>query len=254
MSDNTQVSNEEILRALKLLENTLRGNQTTMMAAAKSTPLAATSESRYNYTELSDADGNVVYPHSGAAVIWMQDGTNVQQVLGRLAKILESIDGISSVTNLDDDTKLATAKAVASLNDILDTLNRNLTANGAVKKYEVVSGDGLYVSYQDGEETVKKKLGDPVYTTRTIASGRNFTYRDHGASAVTSVAIPQYDNEKVVAVYLNNINASNDATALQYGRFSHKINGNNLEVTVTMNSNAGGSTFSADIIGIYAKV
>ena len=133
-------------------------------------------------------------------------------------------------------------------------VNRNLTDDGAITGYEVISGDGVYINYKDGEETVKKKLGDPVYTTRTIASGRNFTYRDHGASAVTSVAIPQYDNEKVVAVYLNNINASNDATALQYGRFSHKINGNNLEVTITMNSNAGGSTFSADIIGIYAKV
>ena len=99
----------------------------------------------------------------------------------------------------------------------------------------------------------KKELGETEYVTRTISSGTNFRYADHGGTAVTNVSIPQYDGEKVIAVYLNNFNASNDATSLQYGRISYSISGNTLNVSVTMNANAGGSVFSVSIIGVYAK-
>lgn len=36
---------------------------------------------KYLPTELQDADGNVVYPHTDASVVWTQDNRNVEDVL-----------------------------------------------------------------------------------------------------------------------------------------------------------------------------
>lgn len=36
---------------------------------------------RYLPTELSNKDGDIVYPHSDASIIWMEDGKSVQQAL-----------------------------------------------------------------------------------------------------------------------------------------------------------------------------
>lgn len=46
-----------------------------------------------------------------------------------------------------------------------DTLNQNLGAlndGGAIKGLEVREGDGVYITYADGADTVSKKLGDHV--------------------------------------------------------------------------------------------
>lgn len=36
---------------------------------------------QYLPTELQDADGNVVYPHTSANIVWMQDNRNIEEVL-----------------------------------------------------------------------------------------------------------------------------------------------------------------------------
>ncbi len=36
---------------------------------------------KYLPTELQDADGNVVYPHTDASVVWTQDNRSVEEVL-----------------------------------------------------------------------------------------------------------------------------------------------------------------------------
>lgn len=38
---------------------------------------------QYLPTELQDADGNVVYPHTSASVVWTQDNRNMEEVLKR---------------------------------------------------------------------------------------------------------------------------------------------------------------------------
>ena len=97
-------------------------------------------------------------------------------------------------------------------------------------------------------------MGDPVYTTRTISQNHRFNARDGGVSTVTSVQIPQYEGEKLVAAYVNNVNITNDSNELAYGRFSYSISGNTLNVTFTMQAYRGGTTFYGDVIGVYAKV
>lgn len=36
-------------------------------------------EGRYLPTELQDSEGNVIYPHTEADVVWMQDGKSVEE-------------------------------------------------------------------------------------------------------------------------------------------------------------------------------
>lgn len=36
---------------------------------------------RYLPTELQDSNGDVVYPHTEADIVWMQDGKSVQEFL-----------------------------------------------------------------------------------------------------------------------------------------------------------------------------
>lgn len=44
----------------------------------------------YLPTELQDAEGNVVYPHTSAAVVWTQDNENVEEVLKRKTEMVIS--------------------------------------------------------------------------------------------------------------------------------------------------------------------
>lgn len=49
-----------------------------------------------------------------------------------------------------------------------------MTDDGAITGYEVISGDGVYINYKDGDETVKKKLGkSEIYFSKLRFSGRN---------------------------------------------------------------------------------
>lgn len=46
----------------------------------------------YTYlpTEMQDADGNVVYPHTSANIVWTQENENVEEVLKRKMELVVS--------------------------------------------------------------------------------------------------------------------------------------------------------------------
>lgn len=147
---------------------------------------------RYLPTELSDDSGNIVYPHSEADIIWMQDGRDVEEVLKRLDELLNGITGISSVRNLDDATKLATAKAVNSLSALIDALNNNLGGCSLERK-----GNDFYIV---GADSVRKKLGSglKLLHIRYVVGASN--YSPYGSINV------QFLNES--ATYLAQSNAA----------------------------------------------
>lgn len=45
---------------------------------------------RYLPTELQDENGNVIYPHSQADIIWTQDGRSVEEVLKKKMELVVS--------------------------------------------------------------------------------------------------------------------------------------------------------------------
>lgn len=45
---------------------------------------------RYLPTELQDNNGNVIYPHSQADIIWMQDGRSVEEVMQKKLELMVS--------------------------------------------------------------------------------------------------------------------------------------------------------------------
>lgn len=49
---------------------------------------------RYLPTELQNSDGDVIYPHTEADVVFMSDGENVEEVLKRKGKIVFSRENI----------------------------------------------------------------------------------------------------------------------------------------------------------------
>lgn len=50
---------------------------------------------RYLPTELQDKDGNVIYPHTEAGVVWLSDGTHMENALNE-AVTDEDIESIFS--------------------------------------------------------------------------------------------------------------------------------------------------------------
>lgn len=46
-----------------------------------------------NKIEMQDENGNIYYPHTDATVVFLQDGSNVQTVIGNVTTLLDTING-----------------------------------------------------------------------------------------------------------------------------------------------------------------
>lgn len=142
---------------------------------------------RYLPTELSDNSGNIVYPHSEADIIWMQDGRDVEEVLKRLDELLNGITGISSVRNLDDATKLATAKAVNSLSALIDALNNNL---GGYSFGTTAEGQPGY--RKPGADTVTPFRQFPSFLSKHIDHNRYTKYTNSASKDQLLIGVATY--------------------------------------------------------------
>lgn len=83
-----------------------------------------------------------------ANTLEFDDGKTAQDKLG-------AIDGISSSRESNSDKIAASTALVSELNSDLTALNDA----GAIQGMEVREGDGVYITYTDGADTVSKKLG-----------------------------------------------------------------------------------------------
>lgn len=81
----------------------------------------------YFLSQLQDYVGNLIYPHTSSRVTFRPDGSTAEKWLALVQLVLDGITGVTSATNVDDETMLATAKAVKELAVSLGTLNNNLT-------------------------------------------------------------------------------------------------------------------------------
>lgn len=96
--------------------------------------------------------------------------TNVSTMVAQIVDV-ERAEGIVSeegnalsAANMND-LEQRVADGFTSVQRTTDTLTRDLGAlndGGAIKGLEVREGDGVYITYADGADTVSKKLGDHV--------------------------------------------------------------------------------------------
>lgn len=109
--------------------------------------------------EMQDNLGNTIYPHTEAGLVYCSDGETVQEKLAGTAETLDGITGVSDSTELDDNTKLATSKAVNTLRN-----NVNSSLNGCSFEQE---GNNFYII---GADAVRKKLGSVTLYIRATSS------------------------------------------------------------------------------------
>ena len=74
------------------------------------------SKRSYHIGELQDNEGNVVYPHTEASVVFCSDGGTVQEKLeSHGIKALANITGVTDSTEVSNSNILATSKALNNL-------------------------------------------------------------------------------------------------------------------------------------------
>lgn len=65
--------------------------------------------------ELQDDEGNAIYPHSEASVIWCSDGENVQKKISHYEKSIGFVEGKTDSTEMNSSKILATSAALFNL-------------------------------------------------------------------------------------------------------------------------------------------
>lgn len=94
------------------------------------------SKRNYHIGELQDSDGNVVYPHTEASVVFCADGKTVQEKLtsGGI-EVLAGVTGKTDSLEVSDSNILATSKAV---NNLKTEVNNTLANKSYVNKSETL--------------------------------------------------------------------------------------------------------------------
>ena len=95
--------------------------------------------------ELQDYEGNTIYPHSEADVIFCTDGETTQSKLNKYENALGNVTGVTDSLEVDDSKILVSAKALHKVNSSLDGCS-----------FEQ-DGEDFYIV---GADSVRKKLGN----------------------------------------------------------------------------------------------
>ena len=90
------------------------------------------SKRNYHIGELQDSNGDIVYPHTEASVVFCSDGKTVQEKLSsQSSEVLANITGVTDSTEVSNSNILATSRAV---NNLKTELSNNLIP----KRYDVI--------------------------------------------------------------------------------------------------------------------
>ena len=98
--------------------------------------------------EFQDYEGNVVYPHTTADVVYTTDGKTVQSKLNQLGEGLDGVTGRTDSPEVDDSNILATSKAVHEVNQKLEGALKGINFNKVLKEF--IQGGGSYTASENG--------------------------------------------------------------------------------------------------------
>lgn len=114
----------------------------------------------------------------------INSGETHRTIFGKLRKFLSDLGAAAYIAIANNCTTTAAGFALDArqgkvLMDKSNQISSDLTAlndSGAIKGLEVHEGDGVYITYTDGADTVSKKLGNTEITFDIFGSGDNPNY------------------------------------------------------------------------------
>ena len=102
--------------------------------------------------ELQDYQGNTLYPHSKADVVFCEDGTTAQAKLTKYENALGSVTGKTDSLEVDNANILATSKAVSNLKKNVENSLGGLTfGKDGDGNYGYYGADGSLIPFKSTE-------------------------------------------------------------------------------------------------------
>ena len=101
--------------------------------------------------ELQDYEGNTIYPHSEADVIFCTDGETAQSKLNKYEEALGNVTGVTDSLEVDDSKILASAKALHKVNSSLESQPTfEYDSTGKITGYKTKAGADTVFPFSSG--------------------------------------------------------------------------------------------------------
>lgn len=185
--------------------------------------------------ELQDYEGNTIYPHSEADVIFCTDGETTQSKLNKYENALGNVTGVTDSLEVDDSKILVSAKALHKVNSSFGTLSFGVDSNG--KAYYKIGGADTEYPFKNGNDVKVVSLSGTGRVSKNIDFSylTNYSELTNDAFAVCPTGVQNY--------------GSSPNTSLT---ISTSYNAKTGILTVTANE-ADGFRFNVSNVCVYVK-
>ena len=193
--------------------------------------------------ELQDYEGNTIYPHSEADVIFCTDGETTQSKLNKYEKALGNVMGVTDSLEVDDSKILVSAKALHKVNSSLQDSSSGESFNfgslNGVRGFftDPSKADDSFIPFKSGNDVKVISLSGTGRVSKNIDFSylANYSALTNDAFAVCPTGIQNY--------------GSSPNTSLT---ISTSYNAKTGILTVTANE-ADGFRFNVNNVCVYVK-
>lgn len=130
--------------------------------------------------EMQDYEGNVIYPHTDADVVFCTDGETVQNKLNRTENVIGTITGVTDSAEAADSSLLPTAKA---LNQVFQSVS-----NGKRVIASAITDRGINTAADATFQTMAKNIGNLSRPTGNAAAAQvlaGYTFSNAAGTGLT---------------------------------------------------------------------
>lgn len=157
--------------------------------------------------------------------------TTVYDVTRNEGQVSQEGDSFSATTMNDLEQRISDAFAEAEeANTQLTSEIEALNDEGAIKGLEVREGDGVYITYQDGADTVSKKLGSKNFQLGVSCYSGSDTSGSFSQYSYSGIDVSDYSKLKIITGTGLNVTVDN-IPAQKEGDY-YLLNGNSLSFVI----------------------
>lgn len=183
--------------------------------------------------ELQDYEGNTIYPHSEADVIFCTDGETAQSKLNKYEEALGNVTGVTDSLEVDDSKILVSAKALHKVNSSLqDQPDFVYDSTGKITGYKTKVGADTVFPFSSGSNYIKIEVEHNPNTGLTISEqiGKS-------SSLINVATIPNINTsyKTGLCTYKRGTNSTTDTITFNVSG-SYKITLNNVETVYSINA------------------
>ena len=163
---------------------------------------------------------------ANANTVECDDAQTVQSKIG-------GITGISSSLTANSSTQAASTQLTNQLYQNMNQLSSEIEAlndEGAIKGLEVREGDGVYITYQDGADTVSKKLGSKNFQLGVSCYSASDTSGSFSQYSYSGIDVSDYSKLRIITG--TGLNVTVDNTPAQKEGDYYLLNGNSLSFVI----------------------